>query len=219
MRKVTSGEAVEERTTFEAIRYANCWEDADILLEALDLQPGARVLSIASGGDNSLAMLTAQPEIVVAVDLSPAQIAVASLKVRAFHDLEYEDLLFFLGVRNDSRCNRLSIYHRLRTGLDPGSRYFWDKREAAIDSGIVHAGNFERYFRIFARIVLPSVHSRACIHSLMSQKSKEERIRFYDEEWNTWRWRLLFRLFFASCYGPRGSGPGVLSLCARQRSR
>ena len=43
---------------FSRIRYAQCWEDADVLLDALDVQPGDTCLSIASAGDNSLALLS-----------------------------------------------------------------------------------------------------------------------------------------------------------------
>jgi S-adenosylmethionine-diacylglycerol 3-amino-3-carboxypropyl transferase len=43
---------------FPHIRYGQCWEDADILLTALDIQPGDVCLSIASAGDNTLALLT-----------------------------------------------------------------------------------------------------------------------------------------------------------------
>ena len=38
---------------FQFIRYANCWEDADILSEALDVAENKKFLSIASAGDNS----------------------------------------------------------------------------------------------------------------------------------------------------------------------
>ena len=30
------GKKIEERVRFDAIRYANCWEDADILMTALE---------------------------------------------------------------------------------------------------------------------------------------------------------------------------------------
>ena len=40
------------------IRYAQCWEDADVLLQALAVQPGDVCLSIASGGENTLSLLT-----------------------------------------------------------------------------------------------------------------------------------------------------------------
>ena len=48
---------VEDRADFSHIRYAQVWEDADILLEGLNIQPGDVCLSIASAGDNALAML------------------------------------------------------------------------------------------------------------------------------------------------------------------
>lgn len=51
------GKKIEERVRFDAIRYANCWEDADILMTALEPAAGKRILSIASAGDNSLALL------------------------------------------------------------------------------------------------------------------------------------------------------------------
>ena len=49
------------RADFSAIRYAQVWEDADVLLEALDIQPGDVCVSIASAGDNALALLTTKP--------------------------------------------------------------------------------------------------------------------------------------------------------------
>ncbi len=44
------------------IRYGSVWEDADVLCEALaPVAPGGRLLSIASAGDNVLALLTLDP--------------------------------------------------------------------------------------------------------------------------------------------------------------
>ena len=53
------------------IRYANCWEDADVLIEGLKVQPGDRVLSIGSAGDNSFSLLVNDPELLVAFDINP----------------------------------------------------------------------------------------------------------------------------------------------------
>ena len=41
-RAATTAPAVATRADFSAIRYAQCWEDADILVEALAPQPGTR---------------------------------------------------------------------------------------------------------------------------------------------------------------------------------
>ncbi len=63
---------IRERAKFDFIRYANCWEDADILRDALCVRPGDSCLSIASSGDNSLSLLADAPRLVVAFDLNPA---------------------------------------------------------------------------------------------------------------------------------------------------
>lgn len=47
-------ERIEHRARFDLIRYANVWEDAELLVAALRPGPGKRFLSIASAGDNSL---------------------------------------------------------------------------------------------------------------------------------------------------------------------
>ena len=61
---------IEKHAAFDFIRYANCWEDADVLTQALALHaPQGRVLSIGSAGDNVLALLTLAPKQIVAIDL------------------------------------------------------------------------------------------------------------------------------------------------------
>src|SRR5438128_10521228 len=89
---------IEDRVSFQFIRYANCWEDAHILCQALRPGHGVRVLSIASAGDNVLALL-AEGATVVAADLSLAQLACLELRRAAFRELEYDELIDFLGVR------------------------------------------------------------------------------------------------------------------------
>ena len=63
------------KASFDEIRYAQCWEDADVLLQGLDVQPGDHCLSIASAGDNSLSLLARGAGKVVALDLKPGIIA------------------------------------------------------------------------------------------------------------------------------------------------
>src|SRR5260221_14294865 len=86
---------------FSAIRYAQCWEDADVLLAALDVRPGDTCLSIASAGDNTLALLAHAPARVIAVDLSPAQLACLELRGAAYRTLEHAELLELIGSRQN----------------------------------------------------------------------------------------------------------------------
>ena len=42
------------RANFDGIRYAQLWEDADVLLLGLDSKPGATLVSICSAGDAAI---------------------------------------------------------------------------------------------------------------------------------------------------------------------
>jgi len=190
-----SGSEVQQRADFSYIRYAQCWEDAEILLAALDIRPGDTCLAIASAGDNALAMLTQDPGRVIALDLNPAQLACLELRVAAYRELEHEELLVLMGSRPGN--NRLALYQRCRSQLSPDVRYFWDAHSAEIERGIGHAGKFERYFDLFRRRVLPLVHSRRQVMQLLQGGPPEQCEQFYRREWDTWRWRLMFRIFFS----------------------
>ncbi len=183
------------RADFSRLRYAQCWEDADILLEALDVRPGDRCLSVASAGDNTLALLSRGPEKVLAVDLSPAQIASLELRVAAYRVLAHGQLLELMGVRPSRR--RPDLYGRCRSLLSPQARRFWDGQPATIAHGLGTGGKFEHYLDLFRRLVLPLAHPRARIERLLRGGPSGQREAFYAGEWDTWRWRLLFRVFFS----------------------
>jgi S-adenosylmethionine-diacylglycerol 3-amino-3-carboxypropyl transferase len=185
---------IEKRARFDLVRYANSWEDADVLCAALRPAPGKRMLAIASAGDNAFAVLAGGAE-VVAVDLSEAQLALVELKRAAIRQLDDEALLAFLGIRVEDRRSRLSVLRSL--DLPAPARAWWDAHTDAIEQGVSNAGRFENYFRLFRTYVLPLVHTRGDVEKLLAPKSRDERQRFYDDEWNTWRWRAMFRVFFS----------------------
>ena len=112
-------ERIEERVRFDLIRYANVWEDADVLVAALRPAPGRRMLSIASAGDNAFALLAAGAE-VVAADLSPAQLALVELKRAAVRRLGHREMLAFLGVRTSP--DRRPVYEELERDLTEQAR-------------------------------------------------------------------------------------------------
>ncbi len=180
---------------FTKIRYAQCWEDADILLEGLAIRPGDTCLSIASAGDNALAMVARGAGRVIALDLNPAQIHCVELRVAAYRHLEHPELLELIGSRPSDR--RTELYQRCRDAIGPEARAFWDSHHAAIENGIGGAGKFESYFRTFRTRVLPLIHRRKTMEALLEDRDRDARIAFYERHWNNLRWRLLFRLFFS----------------------
>src|SRR5258707_3732703 len=193
---------VAARANFSEIRYAQCWEDADSLLAGLDVQPGDTCLSIASAGDNTLALLSKRPGRVIALDLNPAQLACLELRVAAYRELTHGELLELMGSLPSQR--REELYRRCRSQLSPEVKGFWDAHSAEIARGIGNAGKFERYFALFRRRVLPLVHSRAQVRQLLRGGTLEERQAFYQQHWDTWRWRAMVKLVFSPTVLGRG---------------
>ncbi len=186
---------VSTKADFSHIRYAQCWEDADVLLEALDIQPEDICLSVASAGDNTLAMVSRGPKRVIALDLSEAQLACLALRVAAYRCLSHPELLELIGSSQSDR--RLVLYERCRTELSAEILAFWDAQPTLVAEGVGNVGKFERYLALFRRYVLPLTHSQADIKSMVTKKSETERYHFYEQTWNNWRWRVIFRLFFS----------------------
>jgi S-adenosylmethionine-diacylglycerol 3-amino-3-carboxypropyl transferase len=176
------------------IRYAQCWEDPEILMQALEVTARDDVLSIASGGDNSFALLLKHPKSLTAIDRNPAQLFLVELKMRAIQEFDFEDFVGFVGVRPCHR--RRQLYASLRTRLGEKARGYWDGREDEIEKGVIHSGRFERYFAIFRRFVLPLIHNRKTVQQFLSAPSLQEQQIFYERVWSNRRWRFLFQVFF-----------------------
>ena len=185
---------IDERADFSFIRYANCWEDAEVLCQALSPAPGKRFLSIASAGDNSLALLTGGAE-VIAVDLNSTQLACTEIRREAIRELDYDTCLEFLGFRESKiRCN---VYKQFKNNLSESAREFWDANTNIIQDGIIHNGKFEKYFQFFRKWVISTVHTKERIQNLLTEKELEERLEYYARTWDNRRWRILFKIFFS----------------------
>jgi S-adenosylmethionine-diacylglycerol 3-amino-3-carboxypropyl transferase len=184
------------KATFATIRYAQLWEDADILCEALGQRPGGRLVSIGSAGDNALAMLLCDPAEVIAVDLSAAQVACIRLRIAAWPLLSHSELLELLGFRPSRR--RGALLDRVLGACDAETAAFWMKLRKGVEAkGAGAIGKFEVYFETFRRRLLPLVHSRPTVEAIFTSRSQAERAAFLRERWNNRRWRWLLRAFFS----------------------
>ncbi len=177
------------------IRYANVWEDAQVMLKGLQAKTGGKHLSIASGGDNALMLLLTDPELVVAVDINHPQLALCALKKAAIKNLSCIDYQRFIGFLEDD--DRLNTYKKLRSTLSPQASAYWDANSEVLQAGAINQGKFERYFQLFAHRILPFIHGKKTIEALLSPKPEKEQSHFYQTRWNNWRWRFLFRFFFS----------------------
>ena len=186
---------VEDYAKFDIIRYAQVWEDAEILLEALKIKPTDNILSIASAGENALSMLTREPNKVYAIDLNENQIYCTELKKIAYKYLDYDECMEFIGVFDSER--RINTYNEIKNHLSKDTQGYFDQNTDVINKGIIHCGKFENYFHIFGQKVLPLIHNKKTRAELLEKKSKQARIDFYNNKWNNRRWKFLFKIFFS----------------------
>ena len=113
---------------FRGLVYTQIWEDPEVDLEALALQPDSHIVAIASGGCNVLSYLTGDPARITAVDLSSAHVALNRLKLVAANRLPSWEVFYrFFGAADDEA--NVAAYDRLiAPHLDSQSRVYWEGR-------------------------------------------------------------------------------------------
>jgi S-adenosylmethionine-diacylglycerol 3-amino-3-carboxypropyl transferase len=177
------------------IRYSQCWEDSELMLEALDLKPEDSVVSISSGGCNSLAIAGCLPERVYSVDNNPIQNYLLQLKFIAIQHLQYEDCLQFIGIKQCS--SRKIIFEKICHYLEPLCKAFWEEHLELIELGIIHSGNFEKYMNCFTKYILPFVQSKKTVDIILHTTDKDEQKKLFQNRWNNLRWRLFVNIFLS----------------------
>jgi S-adenosylmethionine-diacylglycerol 3-amino-3-carboxypropyl transferase len=178
----------------EIVRYAQVWEDCDVLRRALAVGPGDDVLSIGSAGDNVLALLLDDPRSITALDLNPAQAALIELKLAAYRALGWEELVCLVGARDGH--DRLDLYDRVRPLLSRRARRFWDQRLFDIAVGVMHTGRLERYFDGFRRHHLPSLVPVAAVRALLALDDRKAQRALFARYFDTDAFRAVFANYF-----------------------
>ncbi len=148
---------VQSKMAWDCLRYAQVWEDHQVLQDALDINHSDDILMIASAGCNVLNLALQSPRKIIAIDLNPAQLALLELKIATISHLSHSDLLHVLGVSCESGRQSLAAYDRARHFLKPDTRSFWDHHWKTIEEGIFHSGRLEKYFRHLAKKIAPHV--------------------------------------------------------------
>ena len=168
---------------FQGFVYNQIWEDPDVDLEALDLKPHHRLITIASGGCNVLNYLAADPAQIIAVDLNANHVALTRLKLAALANLpSYEEFFRFFGQAND-KANRAAYDRFLADRLDDETRRHWEKHIPLHGRRInMFARNLYRYGLLGRFIgilhVVAKLHGKKLNQILKSRTPAEQRAAF-----------------------------------------
>jgi S-adenosylmethionine-diacylglycerol 3-amino-3-carboxypropyl transferase len=180
--------AVDGRLYFAQVR-----EDPRLELAAFEKRPDGPIAIVSSAGCTALSLL-ATGATIVGVDLNRTQHHLVELKAAALTRLAPAAATALLGGAPLAAEQRARSYQDIRDLLTPAARRYWDRRPAAIARGALHTGVTERLMRLIARCVRGPVHPRGRVDRLLALPTVDEQREFYVREWDTVRWRLLFRV-------------------------
>ena len=175
------------------IHYSQCWEDPAILERALQVNSSDQILSITSGGCNTLTLLLGNPASIVAVDSNPSQNYLLELKIAAIKKLDHPEFLEFLGIHASN--DRVNCFKDISDLLTENARVWWEARLALIREGIIHIGKFENYLKVFRKHILPFIHSTDTVEKFLALPDATSQRIFYRQTWDCWRWRFFFGCF------------------------
>jgi S-adenosylmethionine:diacylglycerol 3-amino-3-carboxypropyl transferase len=176
------------------IRYSQCWEDSEIVLQSLDVKTDDVVFSIASGGENVFAMMSKTENEVFAIDYNPSQIFLVNLKFIAIKNLDFDQYLEFIGIK---KCkNRKQIFNQLALLLDKKTTFYFQNNIKLIERGVIHIGKFDKYLQVFSKRILPFLVSSTAVKKAIATDNQESQYNTYQKIWNNWRWRLIGEQFF-----------------------
>jgi S-adenosylmethionine-diacylglycerol 3-amino-3-carboxypropyl transferase len=186
--KAFSKEGLSERLfglLFSGLVYPQIWEDPDLDMQAMELEPHHRIVTIGSGGCNMLAYLSRSPASIDVVDLNPHHIALNKLKLAAFRHLPARaDLIRFL-AKSGETSNSEAFDRFLSANLDDTTRDYWNgrtfgrRRVTVFDRNIYKTGLLGRF--IGAAHLLARVHG-IDLTGLAKAQSLDEQRQFFDHK-------------------------------------
>ncbi len=195
-----------------SIVYSNVWEDPELNRRALLIEAGDCVLSITSGGCNSLNLLIEGPQKVVSIDANPTQNYLLEYKIAAVKSFEYEEFLEALGVEFYNKPSkfssdyRLELYDRLRPNLSSEAKNFWDENHDIIKSGLITCGKVEKFFKLYRKILMmlygskyESIKKIFFCPDIGIQRKIYESINF--KRWHLLNWLFLNRTILSLVKG------------------
>jgi S-adenosylmethionine-diacylglycerol 3-amino-3-carboxypropyl transferase len=169
------------------------WEDPEMDRIALKIKPGDSLMTITSGGCNTLSFLLQDPSVIFTVDINPSQSYVIELKITAMKYLEYQEFIGFTGLSPIE--NRLGIYNRFKDKMSESAVKFWDHNSEIIKKGFLINGRYETFVKLVGRFIR-LIEGNRRVNDLFIDRSLEDQKAFSKKEWDTGRTKFIFNAFF-----------------------
>lgn len=173
----------------------------------LDIKPGDRLLSVASGGEVPLTLLSLIDNIkITAADISQQQIMLCRLKLTAALNLDFPANGRFLGYSGMKKSERKKQYFDvLAPLLNNEDRIFWWKNIRCIENGVAGSGRFEGYIKKLRYVAVPVIGKKNILALISSANAAEQAEIFQNRIATRKSLQVIFKIaFHPSLYRKRG---------------
>ena len=185
-------------------------DDARTERKALELEPGDRLICLASAGEVPLNLLATSDVQIDAVDISLPQIRLARLKLAAALHLEPREAVRFIGYRKSSAEERMRFFQQLSRHLETSDKTFWEQNPVVFEKGPVHAARFERYISRLSWIGL-AILNRRKITRLFEFDDVAAQRQYFDRNIHYRKLKWIFSVaFHPKIYKNRGMDTAAL---------
>ena len=161
--------------------YSLSWEDPRTDVPVLKVGKGDVVLTLTSGGCNTLELASQGAELVVSVDLNPAQTALLELKINAIKYLTYDDLWKMFGEGKHPEMEQL-FEGKLAPWMSQGSQDFWRRKMYYFKSGFYYHGAMGVVLR-WVYWMQVCLGMRKKVLRFCDAETLEEQVRIWDSFW------------------------------------
>src|SRR6266508_602732 len=173
--------ALIERAYFRGLVFNQSWEDPVLDREALRITPDRdAVVSITSGGCNSLNLLCLRPRSLVCVDANPAQTHLLQLKLAGIRHLDHRDFVALLASSDTTAA--VAIYRTaLRHRLPADAGRYWDRNIRLLKRGLLSQGKLGLFLRWLRRYLRWRVGERRLRLFFQMDDLDQQRDFYYAE--------------------------------------
>jgi S-adenosylmethionine-diacylglycerol 3-amino-3-carboxypropyl transferase len=182
-----------DQVSLAKLVFTHNWEDPGSDHVALRIKDNDAVLAITSGGCNVLGFLLSNPKVIYSIDINPAQSYLLELKIAAIQSLSFDEFISFAGLKENG--SRLSLYERIKPSLSVNAITFWNGRQTLLTKGFIMNGKYERFIRL-AGTFIQLLQGKKRVQGLFEEKGQSEQESYFDNVWNTKRFRYLFAILF-----------------------
>lgn len=181
----------EEQVELFDLLFGMSWEDPESDRRALAIRSGETLMTVTSGACNTFTLLLDDPVKIYAIDINPTQSYLLELKHAAIRRFDDDQLHAFLGLTPSDQ--RIQSFHQLCGDLSEAARAYWATRLDKVQGGIINAGRYESFVRLFSRAIR-IVQGKKRVEGLFRCETLKHQQAYFDAEWNTVQWRLIFKL-------------------------